>query len=335
MLKKLLDEKKYKDVEEFLSKHFTSKDKNDVASSQKVTNLVAFQLHNEKNVDGKVMSFLLKFFNLALDCVISNKEVSQEIKKKVADSCCYVILRLCKDEDQNSALKNLLILLPKLEKFGKIENSKVHDLIYDGLLNFAKINSSVKLALATIKCYRVCVSDKKQENLDSGLLRIVKNVCFVIPKNEKVGDVLDQIHVDGLPKIPILLLKLENKIGDFNGLSQEVFQILIDELNIKNEKSLLSLISRFLTVLEESELIDLAINTAKLVSKQKNKPYLFPLYFKKFKIEYEKNENWSEAMEAAENLVSYSSNESQLEYGMNCYAKAKVKAQSNKLIKTE
>ena len=67
MLKGLLDAKKYQEFQNVIDKHFCSEDKMDVASSQKVTNIVMFHMSNELKVfDVEIFSMLIKCFQIAL-----------------------------------------------------------------------------------------------------------------------------------------------------------------------------------------------------------------------------------------------------------------------------
>ena len=90
LLKNLLDKKQYQEFQNVLEKHYSSEDKLDVSSSQKVTNLIAFQLANEKNFDNNVFSMLIKYFEVALVSLIQNEIIDTVILEKVLGSCYHV-----------------------------------------------------------------------------------------------------------------------------------------------------------------------------------------------------------------------------------------------------
>ena len=90
LLKNLLDKKQYQEFQNVLGKHYSSEDKLDVSSSQKVTNLIAFQLANEKNFDNNVFSMLIKYFEAALASLIQNEIEDTVILEKVLGSCYHV-----------------------------------------------------------------------------------------------------------------------------------------------------------------------------------------------------------------------------------------------------
>ena len=90
LLKNLLDKKQYQEFQNVLEKHYSSEDKLDVSSSQKVTNLIAFQLANEKNFDNNVFSMLIKYFEVALVSLIQNEIIETVILEKVLGSCYHV-----------------------------------------------------------------------------------------------------------------------------------------------------------------------------------------------------------------------------------------------------
>ena len=90
-LKGLLDAKKYQEFQNVIDKHFCSEDKMDVASSQKVTNIVMFHMSNELKVfDEEIFSMLIKCFQTALDCLILNDIEDPALSEKICSSCHYV-----------------------------------------------------------------------------------------------------------------------------------------------------------------------------------------------------------------------------------------------------
>ena len=78
-LKKLLDEKNYQEFQNVIDQHFSSEDKMDVDSSQKVTNVVGFIVSNETNFDKEIFSMLTECFRIALDCLIQNNMIAEII----------------------------------------------------------------------------------------------------------------------------------------------------------------------------------------------------------------------------------------------------------------
>ena len=321
LLKNLLDKKQYQEFQNVLEKHYSSEDKLDVSSSQKVTNLIAFQLANEKNFDNNVFSMLIKYFEVALVSLIQNEIIDTVILEKVLGSCYHVsctikknlhsaklfllfilkvVSRLCKEENQDT-VKLMLHFMPKVEEFCSkfkqhLENSKFQE----AFPSIAFQTSSTEIYKCAINFYQNCCSNSKQENLQTGILRLVKDLSIRLEKNSKklTEEIIDQFAIKNeVAKLHLLMLKLERKLGRFLETLQQIYDIFQNNLTSEIEKVLLPYVNKFLLIIckygnekKQLDIIDMAINTTNLVSKEMTSKLqigLDKMWYVKFSIHYD------------------------------------------------
>ena len=91
-LKSLLDKKEYQEFQKVLDEHFSSEAKFEASSCQKLTNLIAYEMKNQKKFDVSIFSIWVKYFQIALDCLCHTEIDDSVLLNKVFSSCYHVSL---------------------------------------------------------------------------------------------------------------------------------------------------------------------------------------------------------------------------------------------------
>ena len=211
-----------------------------------------------------------------------------------------VVSRLCKEENQDT-VKLMLHFMPKVEEFCSkfkqhLENSKFQE----AFPSIAFQTSSTEIYKSAIKFYQNCCSNSKQENLQTGILRLVKDLSIRLEKNGKklTEEIIDQFAINNeVAKLHLLVLKLERKLGRFLETLHQIYDIFQNNLTSEIEKVLLPYVNKFLLIIckygnekKQLDIIDMAINTAKLVSNEmtpKLQIGLDKMWYVKFSIHYD------------------------------------------------
>ena len=211
-----------------------------------------------------------------------------------------VVSRLCKEENQDT-VKLMLHFMPKVEEFCSkfkqhLENSKFQE----AFPSIAFQTSSTEIYKSAMNFYQNCCSNSKQENLQTGILRLVKDLSIKLEKNGKklTEEIIDQFAINNeVAKLHLLMLKLDRKLGQFLETSQQIYDIFQNNLTCKIEKVLLPYVNKFLLIIckygnekKNLDIIDIAINTAKLVSNEmtpKLQIGLDKMWYVKFSIHYD------------------------------------------------
>ena len=223
--------------------------------------------------------------------------------------------RLCKEENQDS-VRLLLDFLPKFEEFcvkfkPHLENYKYQDAIPSLIFQ----TTSLKLYQSAIKFYQNCCSSSKQKDLKTGILKVAKDLYLKLKKTDKLltEDIVDQFSImSEIAKLPLLLLKLERKIGNVLDTSKQFFDILQNNLKCESEKVLQPYINEFVWTIckygnekKNLELIDIAIDTQSLLSDElvsKLPHNLDKMWYIKFSIHYDMKD-YKQALEDCKKRV--------------------------------
>ena len=204
--------------------------------------------------------------------------------------------------------------MPKIEAFCSKFKIHFHDSPYlEEFVGKTYQTSSIKLYLMAIKFYSTCSNDVKQNNSQTGLFRMFKRLLSKFGQNvaeEEIDECLS-ISKNDFCKIPLFVAKIDRKIGNIHQIIQHLYNIFQNNLRKENEKDLLPYVSHFLkriceyaNLKRDVQIIDFAINTAKIVSTETHTS-LYKMWNIRFSIHYDLEE-YNQALDDCKQLIKVS-----------------------------
>ena len=126
----------------------------------------------------------------------------------------------------------ILNLMPAVEKFilkskDQLEKSKFFAWFQDTFPLKALQTSSIEWYCLAVNFYQNCCSASKQNSIPNGLFKIVKELRLRLDKNHPniTEEMIDQFAIKNeVVKLPLLLLKLDRKLGNFLDISKVPFK---------------------------------------------------------------------------------------------------------------
>ena len=237
-------------------------------------------------------------------------------------------------------------LLPKVQKYGErfksvLESSKVQDGTLMLLKSLAAKIGDLKLAKLSVDFYENCASLEKKQSLQTGMFKHIKDLCAILRQSKNkamIKDILNEVTAEKLSKIHVLLLQLEFEIGDTLKIAAELLDIFQNNMDQTNESYVMIYLERFADFIRrlmkpnsEIELINVAINAAKLTKKVENQK-MYKLQMLKYDQYFDKLEDYQNALETAQEMIDYSDSEKTLKYAVNKFVQTNLKGNLDKFV---